>query len=172
MVRRVEADARAARIPAQTYIAERVEPGVLLAVLATVADSLAASHGTWKVPWGEINRFQRIHAGSAPRFDDARASLAVPFTSGVWGSLASYGSRTYPGTRKRYGNSGNTFVAVVEFADSVRALAVTAGGASGAPGSRHFEDQAARYASGRLREVYFWPSELAGHVERRYRPGR
>jgi acyl-homoserine-lactone acylase len=60
---------------------------------------------------------------------------------------------------------------VVEFGDSVRALAVTAGGLSNDPDSPHFNDQAERYATGNLREVYFYPGQLQGHVEREYHPG-
>ena len=72
-----------------------------------------------------------------------------------------------------YGTYGNTFVAVVEFGrDSVRAMAVTAGGESGDARSKHFNDQGERYASGALRPVYFYPEQLRGHTERRYRPGR
>ena len=96
----------------------------------------------------------------------------MAFTSSNWGSLASFGSRAYSGTKKWYGTSGNSFVAVVEFGkDSVRALAVTAGGESGNPRSRHFNDQAGRYAAGALRPVYFYAGQLENHVERRYRPG-
>jgi acyl-homoserine-lactone acylase len=95
----------------------------------------------------------------------------VPFTSARWGSLASFGARPYPGTKKWYGTSGNSFVAVVEFGDSVRVKAVSAGGESGDPASRHFDDQAQRYSTGSLRDVYFYPSQLKGHVERTYRPG-
>ena len=49
--------------------------------------------------------------------------------------------------------------------------AVSAGGESGNPASPHFGDQAVRYSKGDLREVYFYPSQLAGHIEREYRPG-
>ena len=72
---------------------------------------------------GEINRFQRLTGAIVQRwFDDAGASIPVPFTSARWGSLASFGARTYPGTKRMYGTYGNTFVAVVEFGrDSVRA---------------------------------------------------
>ena len=63
-------------------------------------------------------------------------------------------------------------MAVVEFGDKVRARAVSAGGESGDPASPHFNDQALRYSQGALREVYFYPEDLKGHVERRYRPGR
>jgi acyl-homoserine-lactone acylase len=59
----------------------------------------------------------------------------------------------------------------VEFGDKVRALAVTAGGESGDPKSKHFNDEAERYATGNLREVYFYRSQLTGHTERTYHPG-
>jgi len=48
---------------------------------------------------------------------------------------------------------------------------VTAGGESGHPESPHFADQAQRYASGNLRDVYFYPDQLTGHTERTYHPG-
>ena len=112
--------------------------------------------GTWKTPWGDINRFQRLTGDIVQPFNDAGPSIPVGFTSARWGSLASFGARTYPGTKKMYGTSGNSFVAVVEFGDRVRAKAVTAGGESGDPTSPHFNDQAQRYATGDLREVYFY----------------
>jgi acyl-homoserine-lactone acylase len=96
----------------------------------------------------------------------------VPIPSARWGSLASFAAHSYPGTRRWYGTSGNSFVAVVEFGPHVRAWAVTAGGESGHPDSPHFNDQAERYASGDLRPVYFYPEDLAGHIERAYHPGQ
>ena len=122
-------------------------------------------------PWGEVNRFQRLNDDINPIFTDKGASIPVPFTSSQWGSLASFGAHAYPGTKKRYGTTGNSFVAVVEFGPRVRAVAVTAGGESGDPQSPHFDDQALRYAGGNLRKVYFWPDDLIGHSERRYSPG-
>jgi acyl-homoserine-lactone acylase len=171
LLRRVEADAREARVPAQAFIAEHVAPQVLVGALADVSDSLTAAFGTWKVPWGEVNRFQRIGNTIPPRFDDSGPSLAVPFTSGIWGSLAAFNARRQPGTRRRYGTSGNTFVAVVEFGHRVRAVAVTAGGASGDPASPHFVDQAERFVSGRLRDVRFHPEDVRAHTRRVYQPG-
>jgi acyl-homoserine-lactone acylase len=171
VVRRVGAEADAAGIDAWRYAAERGTPAELLESLAAASDRLAADFGTWQTPWGEINRFQRWHDDIESHFDDAKPSIPVPFTSAIWGSLASFGARPYPNTKKWYGTSGNSFVAVVEFGDSVRARAVTAGGESGKTTSPHFNDQAERYASGNLREVYFYPSQLKGHTERTYRPG-
>jgi acyl-homoserine-lactone acylase len=143
-----------------------------LGALAAAVGRLSRDFGTWQTPWGEINRFQRLTGDIVQPFNDAGASIPVPFTSARWGSLASFGARTYPGTKRMYGTSGNSFVAVVEFGkDSVRAMAVTAGGESGDPRSPHFGDQAERYAGGRLRDVRFYPGQLEGHTERRYHPG-
>ena len=143
---------------------------VLLQSLAAASDKLQADFGSWKTPWGQINRFQRINDDITPNFTDAGPSIPVAFTSSAWGSLASFGARQYPNTKKWYGTSGNSFVAVVEFGDKVRAKAVTCGGESGHPGSKHFDDEATRYATGNLREVYFYKSQLQGHTEREYHP--
>ena len=143
----------------------------LLQALASASDRLAADFGSWKTPWGDINRFQRLNDEIAPRFDDGGPSIPVGFPSATWGSLASFGARAYPGTKKWYGTSGNSFVAVVEFGDKVRARAVTAGGESGNPSSKHFNDEAQRYATGNLRDVYYYRSQLNGHTEREYHPG-
>ncbi len=142
-----------------------------LASLGEAVARLTRDFGRWQVPWGEINRFQRIYPAIDHPFSDAAPSIPLPFAWGVYGSLASVSSSPKPGTKRWYGTSGNSFVAVVEFGRRVRARAVTAGGESGNPASPHFNDQAARYASGALREVYFYPDQLRGHTERRYRPG-
>ena len=143
----------------------------LLQALAAVCDRLQADFGSWKTPWGEINRFQRLTGAIVQPFDDAAPSIPVGFTASQWGSLAAFGARSYPGTRKWYGTSGNSFVAVVEFGPTVTAKAVTAGGVSGHPESRHFNDEARRYSTGDLRPVYFYRSQLKGHTEREYHPG-
>jgi acyl-homoserine-lactone acylase len=148
----------------------RVAKDRYLDALVTASDRLTADFGTWKTQWGQINRFQRLTGDIVQPFSDAGPSIPVPFTSAIWGSLASFGARQYPGTKKWYGTSGNSFVAVVEFGDKVRARAVTAGGENGSPSSKHFNDEAERYASGNLRDVYFYPADVKAHSEREYRP--
>jgi acyl-homoserine-lactone acylase len=144
-----------------------------LQALSAGVDRLTSDFGSWKTPWGNINRFQRLTGDIVHVFDDAKPSIPVGFTSARWGSLASFGAAPRNGTKKWYGTSGNSFVAVVEFgSDSVRARAVTAGGESGDPSSPHFNDQAERYATGNLRPVYFYRDQLKGHTEREYRPGK
>jgi len=168
---RVQRDAASEDLSVYEYLATRVSGAERLASLARASARLTADFGTWQTPWGEINRFQRLTGDIVQPFSDSGPSIPVPFASARWGSLASFGAATRGGSKRRYGTSGNSFVAVVEFGDSVRARAVTAGGLSGDPHSRHFNDQAERYASGDLREVYFYRSQLEGHIEREYRPG-
>lgn len=169
--KRVGGEARKEGVYLSDYICAKVPPEVLLESLSDASDRLRADFGTWKTPWGEINRFQRLNDDISPTFSDAGPSIPVGFTSSAWGSLASFGARPYPGTKEWYGTSGNSFVAVVEFGEKVRARAVTAGGESGYPSSPHFNDEAERYATGNLRDVYFYPSQLQGHTEREYHPG-
>jgi acyl-homoserine-lactone acylase len=172
MVRASRADAESEDLSVYEYMAKKLTPTQKLQMLAAASDTLTASFGSWKTFWGDVNRFQRRTGDIVQPFSDAAPSIAVPFASAQWGSLASFGARTWPGTKKLYGTSGNSFVAVVEFGDSVRAKAVTAGGVNGNPSSKHFNDQGERYAAGNLRDVYFYRSQLAGHTERSYQPGK
>ena len=152
-------------------LARDTSPELKLAVFDETLSRLQRDFGRWQVPWGELNRFQRIDPAIKPRYSDAAASFPVPFAEGRYGSLASIRSMPREGTKRWYGDYGNSFVAVVEFGKRVRARAITAGGESGNPASPHFADEIQRYASGNLREVYFYPDQLKGHVERTYRPG-
>ena len=165
-----KSDANAENLSVYVNMAERTSTEQKLSVLAAVSDRLERDFGTWRVPWGEINRCQRLTGDIVQKFNDAAPSIPVEFTSARWGSLASYGARRYEGTNKYYGTNGNSFVAIVEFGERISARAITMGGESGDPKSRHFNDQAARYADGSLREVYFYPEQWLHHIERDYHP--
>jgi acyl-homoserine-lactone acylase len=170
IVRKTAGEARGSGSGIEGYVGEKVAANALINSLISVVDRLTADFGSWKTPWGEINRFQRISSEIFHPFSDAEPSIPVGFTSGNWGSLASFGARPFRGSKRWYGTSGNSFVAVVEFGSRVRAKAVTAGGESGNPKSKHFNDQATRYATGRLREVYFYPEQLKGRTRNTYKP--
>ncbi len=170
--RRVHADADGEDMSIYEYMAKKTSAHEKLDALAVASDSLTKNFGTWKMPWGDVNRFQRLTDDIVHPFDDARPSIPVGFASARWGSLASFGPWEKEKTKKLYGTGGNSFVAVVDFGpDSVHARAITAGGESGDTASKHFDDQALRYSTGDLREVYFYPSQLVGHSERTYHPG-
>lgn len=164
--------AKAEGLNTYDYMADKLSAADKLAALAEGSDRLTADFGSWKTPWGEINRFQRNDGAIVQTFDDNKPSIPVGFTSAQWGSLASFGAKRWPGTKKYYGTLGNSFVAVVQFGDKVRARAISAGGESGDPASPHFNDQAQRYTTGNLRDVYFYPEDVKKHAVRTYRPGQ
>jgi len=172
LARLARADPKLEDMTMYDYMATKATAAQRLTALATAVARLGADFGTWKTPWGEINRFQRLTGDIVHPFSDTGPSIPVGFTSGAWGSLAVFGARSYNGSKRIYGTGGNSFVAVVEFGKRVKAKAITAGGASGDPTSPHFNDQAERYSTGRLRDVYFYRDEVEGHIEREYHPGK
>jgi acyl-homoserine lactone acylase PvdQ len=91
--------------------------------------------------------------------------------SGNWGALASFGARRYEGTKKLYGTSGNSFVAVVEFGEKVKAKSLLAGGQSSDPDSPHFDDQAQRYADRQFKDVAYYRDDVDARAVRTYQPG-
>lgn len=167
----VSADAAAIDMNVYDYMVEQASDRQILSALRLAAETLEADFGSWQVPWGEINRYQRLTGDLVQDFDDTAESIAVPFASGRWGSLASFGARTYPGTKRMYGTSGNSFVAAVEFGQRVRARAITVGGLSNNPDSPHFDDQAQMYADGEFRDVLFYREDIEQNLERSYQPG-
>ena len=165
-------EARAAGRDVADYIANVASADLLLGTLGQALETLEEDFGTWETPWGEINRFQRVTGDIVQPFDDDQPSVPVGFTSARWGSLAAYGQRTFNDTKRIYGTRGNSFVAVVEFGDRVKARAISAGGQSGDPASPHFDDQIERYATGDLREVRFYREDIEAHAEETYHPGQ
>jgi len=146
--------------------------GELLPALQAVVDDLQRRFGTWKKPWGDVNRYQRLTGQMPETYDDAQQSLPVGFASATWGCLPAYVSRTMPGTQKRYGVSGNSFVCAVEFGPKVRAKSVLAGGVSNNPASPHFSDQAELYTKARFKDVLFYRDDVLRNAEACYRPGQ
>ena len=140
--------------------------------LSRAVDNLTADFGTWETQWGEINRFQRLTGDIAGKFSDEEPSIPVGFTSANFGSLAAFGATSFPGTKRIYGTRGNSFVAVVEFGDKVKAKSSLAGGVSGDPNSPFFMNQAQMYANGEFKDVLFYRDELEKNSIRIYHPGK
>ena len=167
----VSADAAAAGINIYEYMANNTSSAAKLRTLRSAAEQLEADFGDWRIPWGEVNRYQRLNGDIVQNFNDEAESLPVAFASSRWGSLASFGSRTYPGTKKMYGTSGNSFVAAVEFGDRVTAKAITVGGLHNDLNSPHFDDQAQMYTQGEFRDVLFYREDIEANLEKEYSPG-
>jgi len=153
------------------FVIAHTSPEEKLTALAETQAQLTRDFGKWQVPWGEVNRYQRLTGAIAEKFDDQQPSRPVAFTSSAWGSLAAFGAATQPGTKRRYGYVGNSFVAVVEFGPRVVARSVVTGGQASRPSDKHFTDQAPLYCEGQFKDVWFYPEDVAQHVERQYHPG-
>lgn len=164
------APAGADDVQTASWLMRNTLPAERLQLLSSVLGGLQRLYGTWKKPWGELNRFQRLSGGMSPSFDNKMASWPSPFASSVLGALPSYEANWHEG--KQYGYAGNSFVAAVEFGTRVNAFAVSTGGQSFNPASPHFNDQAQLFLSGKLRAVWFYKEEVEGHIERKYAPGQ
>ncbi|MFV1883485.1 MAG: acylase [Balneola sp.] len=154
-----------------SYFGKKSPRSERLEILKATIEELNEDFGTWDIAWGEVNRFQRLDGAIQSRFDDDAPSLPVGFASGRWGALASYGSRAYENTNKLYGSSGNSFVAVVEFGDKVKAKTMLAGGQSGDTDSPHFYDQAQRYADVEFKDVAYYRQDVEARAVSTYKPG-
>lgn len=138
-----------------------------LKLLEDAISDLEKLYGNWRIAWGDINRFQRT-AGS--QFSDNEPSLPVGLAPGTWGSLPSYVSRRTD-TKKRYGYSGNSFVAAVEFGKRLKAKTILTGGESFEPSSVHYTDQAAGFIEGKFKDINFYKEDVLKNARRSYRPG-
>lgn len=133
----------------------------------TIAD-LQKRFGRWRIGWGAVNRYQRI---AGDQFDDKEESFPVGLAAATWGSLPSFATRRLPNTNRRYGVSGNSFVACVEFGKKLKARTVITGGQSFDPKDPHYTDQAQRYIHGDFKDVFFYRADVLQHAARQYHPG-
>ncbi|WP_243751611.1 penicillin acylase family protein [Niastella caeni] len=143
----------------------------LAGTLLSVVNELNGKYGTWKTSWGTINRYQRLTGKLQETYDDSKPSLPVGMAASTWGCLPSYVSRYNNGSLKRYGYNGNSFVCAVEFGKKIKAKSLLAGGESGNPTSKHFNDQAEMYTKGIFKEVMFYKEDVMKNMERKYHPG-
>ena len=164
--------AREAAIPTVDFITTNLDSDERLDALQRASEKLTSDFGTWKTPWGEINRFQRISGDIDQQYDDGKPSWPGAFTSANWGSLASFGMVAKQKTKRIYGDRGNSFVAAVEFGPKIKAKSILAGGQSGNPASKHFDDQAAMYSRGEFKDVLFYKEDIEKQLERSYHPGQ
>ena len=165
------------KVPGKDFVektklfAKTASPKLLSYILMLTINDLEKRFGKWQVAWGDINRYQRISGDIDQQYDDAKPGIPVGFVSSQWGMLPSYTSRVFPGTKKRYGVNGNSFICAVEFGKKIRARSLLAGGESGNPLSPHFKDQAQMYSKGEFKDVLFYKEDVLKHAEKTYHPG-
>ena len=169
---RMTAGKRTNRLQRFDYMSKISTNKERLVIFQKALIQLKKDFGSWKTPWGEFNRYQRNDGKIAQNFDDAKPSIPVGMASGRWGALASYGTRFGKNTKRQYGTSGNSFVAVVEFGKKVTAKTILAGGQSGDPDSPHFADQSQRYADGSFKDVAYYKEDVLKRAKKTYHPGK
>jgi acyl-homoserine-lactone acylase len=163
-------EARDADQPVYDYLVGHLTPSERIDGLTAAVAKLRRDFGDWRIPWGDINRYQRLTDDIVQPFDDAKPSLPVGFAPSNWGALASFDAAYPRKTKKIYGSVGNSFVAAVEFGPIIHAKAIMSGGESGDPKSPHFTDQAHMFVQGRFRDVLFSREDVMAHAERSYHP--
>jgi acyl-homoserine-lactone acylase len=166
-----DGSARMDQVVRTMKFAETASPGELLEPLQLAVAYLSNKYGDWKIPWGRINRYQRLTGAINEIFDDNKPSLPMGMASSLWGCLPSFVSNYFPGTQKRYGYNGNSFICAVEFGEKIRAKSLITGGESGNPLSKHFNDQALMYTHGEFKELLFYKEDVLKHAEKTYHPG-
>jgi penicillin amidase len=147
--------------------------------LVTAAGKLQSLYGSWKVPYGDVNRLQR-HANIADFFEkipfnDRLPSLPVAGVQGPVGAVFTiYYTPPLPIVRpmmKRYAVVGSSYMASIEFDDHIKTKSLLQYGSSGNPDSPHFFDQAKLLSERRLKEAWFYWDDVLAHAKQSYHPG-
>ncbi len=168
---RIEGNKRISSLGQFNYMSKSSSNKERIDIFQQSLNNLKADFGSWKTPWGEFNRYQRNDGQIQQDFNDAKPSIAVGMASSSWGALASFGTRFGKNTKRQYGTSGNSFVAVVEFGDKVTAKTMLAGGQSGDVNSAHFSDQSQRYADKQFKDVAYYREDVLKRAKTTYHPG-
>jgi acyl-homoserine lactone acylase PvdQ len=153
------------------YFGTDSPPEERMQIFYATIDQLNEDFGSWNTPWGEVSRLQRTSGDIQQKFDDDKPYVPIGFGSGDWGALASFRASRSATDKYIYGDYGNSFIAVVEFGDKVRAKSMLAGGQSSDPESPHFFDQAQRYADVEFKDVAYYREDVEARAQRTYHPG-
>jgi acyl-homoserine-lactone acylase len=164
-------DGEVDQIKATQIFSDSASTSQFLNPMLGVVNNFKKKFGKWDVAWGELNRYQRVSNDIQQQYNDDKESVPVAFASSAWGMLPAYNSNYYPGTKLRYGTSGNSFVCAVEFGKRIKAKSVLAGGVSGDVNSPHFKDQLLMYTKGQFKEVLFYKEDVQKKAEKVYKPG-
>jgi penicillin amidase len=149
-----------------TELRRRTTPDPIEA-LDQVKQQLEAAWGAWRVPWGEINRLQRVHtSGTQEPYSDGRPSVAIPGAPSLTGTIMTFGARAIPGQKRMYGTVGDTYVAVVEFSKHPQTRSLLVFGQSADPASPHFFDQAELYSKQQFKPAWYELKDIKRHLDR------
>lgn len=141
------------------------------AAMEQVLSEMERRYGTWRVPWGDINRLQRNQSGGDEPFSDERPSLPIAGAPGDAGIIFDFYARPQPGQKRRYGTAGHSFVSVIDFGPQVQARSILVFGENFDLKSPHYFDQSELYARQQFKLAWFTLADIKAHTERTYYPG-
>ncbi len=144
----------------------------LVSALEKAVTGIRTAWDTTLVPWGEVNRLQRVHTSGGEAFDEEKPSLPVAGAPGGLGIVFAFGSRTGPAGRRRYGVRGHTWIGIAALGNPIETRSIMTFGQRADPNSPHWFDQAALYARGEFKPAWFQPAEIREHAQRSYLPGQ
>ncbi|MEO9468307.1 penicillin acylase family protein [Parasphingorhabdus sp.] len=171
--RRADADSIGAAVYVTMFhIREDDSKNPMIGRLRKALVLLTNNYGSWRIPYGHINRLKRAtqdgkRTGSQAHFD--LPSSGTPF---YMGAIMTFNTATDEASKISYGEHGHSFVSVVEFGPEVKAQSIMAYGQSRDPGSVHFFDQALLYSKRKLKSARFKPDNIRKAATRSYRPGQ
>ena len=130
------------------------DPAAAIAVLEAAANEVLNNYGSLDVAWGEVHRL---------RIDD----VDLPANGGP-GELGIFRVTNFlPDGENRFrAEGGDSFVALVEFSQPVRAMVLLSYGNSSQPGSPHRTDQIRLYSQERLRRAWLSRDEVEENLSR------
>jgi acyl-homoserine-lactone acylase len=121
--------------------------------LEQAAIKVKANFGSLSVAWGD---YLRVRGGNGI---DLPANGAEE-----WLGIFRVASGT-PGEKNEVVGTGDSWVGVIEFGKTVRAKVLLSYGNSSQKQSPHNGDQLKLFSEKQLREAWFYPQDLAGHIE-------
>jgi acyl-homoserine-lactone acylase len=133
------------------------DPRRAVEILVQVASQVLTTYGRLDVPWGEVYRFRRdgVDYPASGGGGDVGIFRVVDFDP-------------IPGDSTRFAATGGaSFIAGVEFGDSIRARVLLVYGNSSQPGSPHRTDQIGLFARMEMRPVRMTREQVLPHVVRR-----
>jgi len=130
------------------------DPARAVQLLEASAEEITGKYGTLEVPWGDYYRIN-YNGKDLP-------------ANGTDGSLGVF-RVAWPGSGDEdhlYVGGGDSWVGVIEFADSVRAKVLLSYGNATQPGSPHFGDQLELFSRKEFRDAWFTDSAIESNTSK------
>ncbi len=122
--------------------------------LSAAAEKIKNDYGAIDVAWGEVYRLR--YAGK---------DLPANGASGALGVFRVVGYRQDKSDKKFAAGGGDSYVALIEFSDPVRAEVLTSYGNSTQPHSKHRGDQLELFSQKKFRKALRTRAEIEAHLE-------